>query len=188
MVAATSLMITGCMTNAINAWKLSTFKKTLGTDDPSFILSVNTIRVKSSQYYKKNKGDRYAFYVCDLYNKDVQLPALKESGIIKDYPKCSQGDGPGPDLVIDVGTPREKCIPFINCLDKYIKYKDSDERMLAYSEMKELPFMEAIRYSIGHIKNMVIAANIQANKDNPVWKENLERVCKEDKTLKIVCG
>jgi len=188
MISILAFMTTGCMTHAINAWKLSSLEKTLGTKNPEFILKYDHLSVASVRFHMKRHIGNYAFNICNLYNKDIQLSSLQGSGVISKYPTCIDDSQNGNVLNIEVGTPKEKCIPLINCADKYIKYTDGQGNVLAYSEMKNLHYMEGIRYSVGHIKNMVIAANIQANKDNPVWKENLERVCKEDKTLKSVCG
>ncbi|MEJ2742837.1 MAG: hypothetical protein P8176_10230, partial [Gammaproteobacteria bacterium] len=178
-IVAASVLIAGCSTAAVKAWKSADFKKTLGTDDVSFILDYDRFQVITGKYYNEKTYENYSKNVCRLYNEDGQLITMVQQGLIQENPTCFKSNSLEGDLIVEVGTLKEKC--FMGCLDKYIKYYTKDGKVLAYSEMKDLPYMEGIRYSIGHIKNMIIAANIQKNRDNPEWVAKLKKACRKDK-------
>lgn len=181
-------LTSGCATNVLKAWHSSNFEKTLGTSNPEFILEFDEFQLKTGRHRPERLGEKYSNNICNWYNEDKQLSALKEKGVISGSPTCFKSSSKKGSLIVEVGSLREKCIYFVNCLDRYIKYSDEKGNLLAYSEMEDLPYLDAIYYSIGHIKNMVIAANVNANRGNDAWKENLIRICKQDKSLRSVCG
>ena len=162
-IVVASVVISGCSTAAIKAWKSADFKKTLGTDDVGFILGYDQFQVVTGRFDREKLIEGYSDDVCKFYNEDQQIFDLVHQGLIEAKPTCFKNSSIKGDLIVEVGTLKEKC--FMGCLDKYIKYYTKDGKVLAYSEMKDLPYMEGIRYSIGHIKNMIIAANIEKNRD-----------------------
>jgi hypothetical protein len=178
------LALSGCATQAMKAWDMSSLVKTLGAENPSFILKYSDFSIHTGLYDNDKVRNLYSKRICESYNEDAQLKALKENGVITSYPKCHH-NSKNNDLKIEVGTTKTRCL--LKCIDRYIRYEDGRGIELAYNEGKKMAYLEAIEYSAGHIKNMVIAANLDAHGDDPAWRNNLERVCKEVKTLKSVC-
>lgn len=183
VAASVAIIVSGCASTQ-NAWNSRSLEKVMGTKDPSFILNHETFSLHLGVYPNNPTKPYYSKSICDKYNADEQLKLLKQEGVIDEYPIC-QLQTPESSLKIEVGTTKEKCI--LQCMDRYIRYTDESFDLKAYSVVKNVPYMDAIDYSVGHIKNMVITANIDANRDNPEWKANLKRACKKNKKLRSVC-
>jgi len=183
-------LVGGCSSAAIKAWNTSKLDKLVGTKDPTFILEHDAFVLKSTKFSIEDFGDVYADRICQSFNEDKQLNLLSQTGIIGERPKCHRSPSEGVDLVIDVGSPKEQheCFFGFGCTDRYIRYESLGGSVHVYSEMNNLPYMEGVEYSVGHIKNMIILANIKKNKDNPEWMAKMKKVCRDFKDLRSTCG
>jgi len=185
------LVITGgCSSAAIKAWKTTDIQQITGAKDPGFILAYNSFILKTGKFHIKGLKEVYSDEVCQSYNNDKQLDALYQSGLINKPPTCYRTEKEVSDLVIDIGSVKEanECFLGFGCNDRYIKYVSKDGKLHAHSEMSDLPVLEGVEYSLGHIKNMIILANIQKNKDNPEWMAKMKKVCRDFKELRSTCG
>lgn len=116
---------------------------------------------------------------------DKQMSKLVSEKLIDPVPVCVGIDSSKTVMNIEIGNTKEKC--FIRCLDRYISYSVAGET-LAYKEVKNLSYLKGIDFSVGHIKNMVIAANINKYKGDVDWTYRLKKACKDDKSLRGFCG
>lgn len=175
----------GCSNHAIKAWQLSNFEKTLGAPNPNFILNFETLTVTTGIIDSESWRHDYADMICRYYNSDKQLRRLEYLGLLANAPTCVGVGSKENSLNIEVGTTKTWC--FMGCLDRYMTYRSGSDQ-LAHFEIKHTPVMEAIDVSVGHIKNLIIAANIQKHKHDPEWVARLKAVCKSDKKLRGFCG
>jgi len=175
--------LSGCTTPFTKAMKSFDKEKVMGTNDPSFILSNEKFLIKSGQLDSSDRvKEVYLSRICERYNDDKTLKMMHQDGLIQKPPVCIREIKSQNGLIVDAGSVRNDCtlgVVGFKCQDKYIRYLSSQGDLLSYSEVKNIHWQDHVDYTVGHIKNMVITANLKAKENDPEYVRKIEKYYKK---------